>query len=203
MLARTMQKNSERFGHEPRHVIRRRVCDRLERVSSRQGKIKKGPNGLEVWRRGIGAAGWTSGRRDGGGKNGGKGTKGSKPDYYGDRDKGSTGNEDKGKDKSETRYCCDCGEQRHTNIIDEEEDQGSWESETEGEKAEELASLEAPDDEGEWCWGKRMDPRPAFHYFAEDDEDGQVSGGLNRLVPRTAGGDPRTWEKVTGGQRGT
>ena len=43
-----------------------------------------------------------------------------------------------------------------TNSIDEEDDQGSsWESEPEGEKPEELACLEALDDEGEWCWPKR------------------------------------------------
>ena len=44
----------------------------------------------------------------------------------------------------------------------------------------EKTSLEAPDDEGDRCWPrrnritrweKRMDPRQAFHYFAEDDED--------------------------------
>ena len=33
--------------------------------------------------------------------------------------------------------------------------------------------------------GKRMDPRSAFHYFAEGDEDEQVSGGLNHLVHET------------------
>ena len=39
---------------------------------------------------------------------------------------------------------------------DEAEDHGSsWDSEPEGEEAEELASLEAPDDEGVWCWPKR------------------------------------------------
>ena len=76
------------------------------------------------------------------------------------------------------------------------------ESELEGEKAEELASLEALDDEGEWCWprrnritrwGKRMDPRPAFHHLAEDDEDEQASGGLNNWVQRNAGGTQKTW----------
>ena len=91
-------------------------------------------------------------------------------------------------------------------------DQGSsWDSEPGGEKAEELASLEALDNEGEWCWpgrngitrrGKRMDPRPAFHYLAEDDDDEQVSGGLNHLVPRHAGGAQLTWKKVTGGLGG-
>ena len=44
---------------------------------------------------------------------------------------------------------------------------------------EELASLETPDAKGEWCWpkrnritrlGRRVDPRPAFHFLAEDDE---------------------------------
>ena len=39
------------------------------------------------------------------------------------------------------------------NSIDEEYDQtSSWESEPEGENSEELASLETPDEEGEWCW---------------------------------------------------
>ena len=42
-----------------------------------------------------------------------------------------------------------------------------------------------------------MDPRPAFHFLAEDDEDEQVSGGLNHLVPRNAGGTQWTWKKVT------
>ena len=93
-----------------------------------------------------------------------------------------------------------------TNGIDEEEDQGSsWESELEGDKAEEPASLEARDDEGEWCWPRRnritrwimrMDPRPAFHYLAEDDEEEQVSGGLGHLVLRNAGGGQWTWKKV-------
>ena len=70
-----------------------------------------------------------------------------------------------GKCKSETRYCYDCGEQGHvgvncsykwTNSKDEEDDQGSsWESESEGDKADERASLEALDDDGEWCWPRR------------------------------------------------
>ena len=46
-------------------------------------------------------------------------------------------------------------------------------------------------------WGNRMDPRPAFHYLAEVDEDEQVSGGLNHLVPRSAAGAQWTWNKVT------
>ena len=66
------------------------------------------------------------------------------------------------------------------NNIDEEDDQtSSWESEPEGENAEELASLETHDEEGEWCWpekgrvirwGRRIDS-----YLAEEDEDEQVS----------------------------
>ena len=57
--------------------------------------------------------------------------------------------------KSESRYCYDCGEQgnigvncpyKWANSIGEEDDQtSSWESESEGENAEELASLETPD----------------------------------------------------------
>ena len=39
--------------------------------------------------------------------------------------------------------------------------------------------------------------RPTFHFFAEDDEEEQASGGLNHLVPRNAGGAQRTWKKVT------
>ena len=42
-----------------------------------------------------------------------------------------------------------------------------------------------------------MDPRPAFHCLAEDDEDQQVSGGRNHLAPRNAGGAQWTWKKVT------
>ena len=76
---------------------------------------------------------------------------------------------------------------------DEEDVQGSsWESEPEGEKPEELASLEAPDDEGEWCWprrnritrwDKRMDPWPSCHHLAENDEEEQASGGLEPFGP--------------------
>ena len=97
---------------------------------------------------------------------------------------------------------CPC---KWTNSIDEEDDQGSsWETEPNGEEAGELTSLEPPDDEGEWCWPRgnritrwrrRVDPRPAFHYFAED-EDEQASGGLNHLVSRNAGGAQWTWKKV-------
>ena len=54
---------------------------------SGKGARKKG---LGVWHRGKGADEWTSGRRDDEGKKGGKkGFKGSKPDWYSDKDKGS------------------------------------------------------------------------------------------------------------------
>ena len=43
----------------------------------------------------------------------------------------------------------------------------------------------------------RVDPRPAFHYLAEDDEDEHVPGGLKHLVPRNAQGAQWTWKKVT------
>ena len=42
-----------------------------------------------------------------------------------------------------------------------------------------------------------MGPTPAFHHLAEDDEDEQASGGLNKLVSRSAGCAQWTWEKVT------
>ena len=66
--------------------------------------------------------------------------------------------------------------------------------------------MEVPDDEGEWCWprrnritrwSRRVDPRPACHYLAKDDEDEQASGGLNQLVSRNAAGAQWTWKKVT------
>ena len=174
-----------------------------------KGSGKKGPNGSGPWHRGKGADEWTSGKRDDGGKKGGKkGSKDSKPDRYSDKNKGSKGKgKGKSKGKSETRYCYDRGEQGHigvncpykwANSIDEEDDQtSSWESEPEGENAEELASLETPDEEGEWCWPaksrvtrwrRRIDSRPAFHSLAEDDEGEQASGGLDHLVSRNAGG---------------
>ena len=172
--------------------------DRLAKVESRQGNRheqsyedvcviawkgykaskgagEKGPNGSGTWHRGKGADVMTSGRRDDGGKKVGKmGSKGSKPDGYGDKDKGGNGSKRKGrckgrsigKGKGETRYCYDCGEEGHigmicphkwTNNTDEEEDQGSSrESEPEGEKAVEPASLETPDDDGGCeCVGER------------------------------------------------
>ena len=100
------------------------------------------------------------------GKKGGKkGSKGSKPDWHADEDQGSKGKgKGKGKGKSETRYCYACGEKGHigvncphkwANSIDEEDQTSSWESEPERENAEELASLETPDKEGEWGWLRR------------------------------------------------
>ena len=186
-----------------------------------KGARKKLPNGSGTWHRGKGADEWTSGRRDDGAKKGGKkGSKGSTPDWHGDQDKGGNGGKGKGKGKdkgkNETRYCYDCGEQGHigvncpykwaNSIVEEGDQTSSCESDPEGENAEELASLETPDEEGEWCWpkmgrvtrcGRRIDPRPAFHYFAEDDEGKQAPGGLNQLVSRSVGGAQWTWKKVT------
>ena len=46
-----------------------------------------------------------------------EGSKGSKPDWFGDKDKGPNGEgSGKGESKSETRYCCDCGEQGHIGV---------------------------------------------------------------------------------------
>ena len=39
--------------------------------------------------------------------------------------------------------------------------------------------------------------RPSFHYLAEDDDDEQTPGGLNRLVSRDAEGTQWTRKKVT------
>ena len=110
-----------------------------------------------MWYRGERADERPSGRRDDGGKKGGKKGLMGKSDWCGGKDKESNGNKVKGKGLSETRCCHDCGEQRHfgvncpsnwTKSIDEEDDQGlSWKSEFEGEKSEKLASLDAPDDE--------------------------------------------------------
>ena len=50
-------------------------------------------------------------------KGGKKASKGSKLNWYGDKDKGGNGSKEKGKvkgkGKRETRYCHDCGEQGH------------------------------------------------------------------------------------------
>ena len=177
---------------------------------------KKSQNGSGRWHRGKGDDEWT--KRDDGGKRGGKkGSKGSKSDGHSDKDRGNKGKrKGKGKGKSETRYCYDCGEQGHTgvncpykwaNSIDEEDDQtSSWESEPEGENAEELASLETPDEEGEWWWpeksrvtrwGRRIDSRPAFHYLAEDgpklNERCEQRQECDRVLAATVRQTMRTW----------
>ena len=170
-----------------------------------KGAGKKGPNGSGTWHREKGADEWPSGKRDDGGKKGGKkGSKGSKPDWHSDKDKRSKG-KGKGKGKSETRYCYDCGDQGHigvncpyrwANSKDEEDDQtSSWESELEGENTEELESLETPDGEGEWCWPKKG--RVTRWRRRLDSRPGQVSRGLNHLVSRRAAGTQWTWKKVT------
>ena len=65
-----------------------------------KGAGKKGPNLSGPWHRGKGVDEWASGKRDDGGKRGGKkGSKGSKPDRYGDKDKGGNGSKAKGKGK--------------------------------------------------------------------------------------------------------
>ena len=83
-----------------------------------KGAGKKGSNGSGPWHRGKGADEWSSGRRYDGGKKGGKkGSKHSKPDWYGDKDKGSKGKgKGKSKGKGETRYCYDCGEQGYIGV---------------------------------------------------------------------------------------
>ena len=91
----------------------------------------------------------------------------------------------KGKGKRETRYCCDCAEQGHigvncpynwANRKDEEDDQASsWESEPEGENAEELAGLETHDEGKEWCWPKKG-RRRGWRTERWDFDDGSAPG---------------------------
>ena len=65
----------------------------MEGYKAGKGARKKGPNGSRTWHRGKGADEWPSGKRDDGGKKGGKkGSKGSKPDWHSDKDKGSKEN---------------------------------------------------------------------------------------------------------------
>ena len=121
-------------------------------------------------RGGKGADEWPSGRRDDGSKKGGKkGSKGSKLDWCAEKDRGAAGNKGKGKGKGkgkcETRDCYDCGEQGHRSELPIQVDQQHrrrkgprivvGKCKPEGEKAEELASLQAPGDEREWCWPRR------------------------------------------------
>ena len=65
-----------------------------------KGAGKKGPNGSGTWHRGKRSEEWLSGKRDDGGKKGGKkGSKGIKLDWHSDKGRGKG----KGKGKSETR----------------------------------------------------------------------------------------------------
>ena len=185
-------------------------CGVLLHFDTSVSVFEKGPNGSGTWHREKEADEWTSGRRGDRAKQGGK--KGSKGSKLGSKGKGKG----KGKDKNKTRYCYNCREQeeigvncpyKRANSTDEEDDRtSSWESEPEGEKAEEVASLQTLDEEGVWCWPeksgvtrwrRRIDSRPAFHYVAEDDEDEQASRGLNHLASRNAGRAQWTWKKVT------
>ena len=119
-----------------------------------KGAGKKGPNGSGPWHRGQGADEWTSGKRDDGGKKGGKkGSKGSKPDWHSDKDKKEA--REKARARAKARVKPDIATTAESrghiglncpyqwaNSMDEEDDQtSSWESEPEGENAEELASL--------------------------------------------------------------
>ena len=128
------------------------MCHRLEGYKAGKGAGKKGPNGSGTWHRGKGADEWMSGKRDDRAKKGGKkGSKGSKPDWN-SRVKPDTAS------TAESRHIGVNCPYKWANSIDEEDDQtSSWESEREGENAEELASLETPDEEGEWCWPRRAE----------------------------------------------
>ena len=113
--------------------------------------------------------------------------------------KGGTGDKGKGKGESETRDWFDCGEQwriavncsKKADQQHEEEDQGSsWERRRKRQRnsrawthlltSESGSGWEgtgSPEGEG----GLIQDQH--FHYLAGGDEDEQVSGGLNHLVP--------------------
>ena len=68
------------------------VCAIAWKEYTGKGAGKKGQNGAGTWYRGKEADGWASGKRDDGGKKGGKkGSKGSKSDWYGDKDKDPMG----------------------------------------------------------------------------------------------------------------
>ena len=107
------------------------VCKRLERAQSRQGNRQERTE--RDWVCGIVEKELMNGRvaeeMTEGKKGGKKGSKGGKPDWYGDRDKGSTGNKGKikGKGKSETRYCFDCGRaSAYRNELSVQMDQQHW-----------------------------------------------------------------------------
>ena len=114
-------------------IIRRRVCDRLERIQRWQ---KEQARKDQTEQRGTEEKKLMNGR--------------VAKETMEARREASAANlmkeKGRGKGKSETRYCKDCTELERievhcpckwTNSMDE---------------AEELASLEAPDDEGAWCW---------------------------------------------------
>ena len=65
------------------------------------------------------------------------------------------------------------------------------------EESEELASLDAPDDEERNRVAKRVGPVPTFQYLDKDDQEKQSPGGLNHLVQRNAGGAQWTWKRAT------
>ena len=75
-------RDAEWFGHEQRHVIRRRLCDRLERVQSRQGSRNRTDQG-----RGIVEKELMNGRVSEEITEERQSSKGSKPDWNGDKDK--------------------------------------------------------------------------------------------------------------------
>ena len=75
-----------------------------------QGAGKKGPNGSGTWHRGKEADEWPSGKRDDGGKKGGKkGSKGSKPVWHSDK-----GQREQGKRTAKVRVKPDTAESRDT-----------------------------------------------------------------------------------------
>ena len=181
----------------------------LQPSKAGKGAGKKGPNGSGTWHRGKGADEWTTGRRDDGAKKGGKkGSKGSKPDWHGDNDKGGDGSKGKGKGKgkgkSETRYCYDFGEQGHIGVncpykwptalmkrmIKHHRGRASlkertlknsraWRRLTKKESGAGLSRAESPGGEGELT------------------HDQHSTTLLNHLLSRNAGGDQWTWKKVT------
>ena len=81
MLARTMQQMTQSASDTSNDMSYDDVCTiAWKEYKAGKGTGKKGPNGLGVWHRGKGADEWTRGRRDDGGKKGGKkDSKGANP----------------------------------------------------------------------------------------------------------------------------
>ena len=138
-----------------------------------KGAGKKGPNGSGTWHRGEGADEWTSGKRDNGAKIGDKkGLQGQQIQLA--RRQGQGRQWEQRERQWQRRHIGVNCPYKWANSIDEEDDQtSSLESEPEGENAEELASLETPDEDGGWCWPeksrvtrwrRRIDSRPTLHY---------------------------------------